>query len=136
MPITSKDYVVQNLRDCIDSVSQSFDILESVNETLREENKHLKSEHYKDKELQKMSAELAEAREDLYRGFGISKEESESIKGWIDEHEKTKHNNPERLPRGGAVGGCYKYTFIPTGIGIIGEIQCSCGETFTFQDLI
>ena len=30
----------------------------------------------------------------------------------------------------------YKYTFIPTGIGTIGEIQCSCGETFTFQDLI
>ena len=33
------------------------------------------------------------------------------------------------------VGGKYIYKFVPTSIGTIGKVVCSCGEEFTFQDL-
>jgi serine/threonine protein kinase len=74
-------------------------------------------------------------REDYYRGFPISKEEKEKINAWINKHEEEKHPRPKNsFPRGGAIGGCYTYRFVPTSIGVFGTIKCSCGEEFTFQE--
>ena len=41
----------------------------------------------------------------------------------------------QRLRAGGCCGGRYTYQFVPTSIGTVGEVICSCGEKFTFQDL-
>ena len=35
----------------------------------------------------------------------------------------------------GCIGGSLTWCFTPTSIGTIGEVICSCGEKFTFQDL-
>lgn len=107
-------------------------------EYLEEENKKLKDEHYKDSEMQRMEAKLKEAKDDLYRGFPISKEEQEKIREWQLKHDAEKHGLKtieQRLRAGGCIGGKLTYHFIPTSIGTIGEVECSCGEKFTFQDL-
>ena len=116
-------------------LSTKFSMLETVNEQLREENKLLKSEHYKDTELKHMSEQLEAAKETLRYSFEITKDDHEAILTWQKEHEATCHNNPSMYPRGGAAGGCYTYEFTPTGIGTIGVIKCNCGEHFTFQEL-
>ena len=90
-----------------------------------------KIEYYK----KSMKKQYNEMNENYQRGFPISKEESEKINAWINKHEKEKHSYSENgSPRGGAIGGCYCYTFIPTSIGVFGSIKCSCGEKFTFQE--
>ena len=104
-------------------------------EYLEEEIKKLKDENWKDNELQSMKEEYDKMREDYYRGFPISKEEKEKIKEWINKHEKEKHPRSKMdYPRGGAIGGCYSYHFVPTSIGTFGTIECTCGEKFTFQE--
>ena len=104
-------------------------------EHLEEEIKKLKDENWKDNELQSMKEQYDKMREDYYRGFPISKEEKEKINAWINKHEKEKHPRPEKsFPRGGAIGGCYSYHFVPTSIGVFGSIKCNCGEKFTFQE--
>lgn len=98
--------------------------------------KELENENWKDEELQKMKKEYTEMKEDYFRGFPISKEESERIYAWIKEHEEKKHSRKRmNYPRGGAIGGCYTYYFTPTSIGVFGTIKCNCGEEFTFQEI-
>lgn len=56
-----------------------------------------------------------------------------------DKHEAEAHGivtDDQRMKLHGCIGGNYSYIFIPTSIGIIGEIQCSCGEKFTFCELM
>nr|DAG04561.1 MAG TPA: hypothetical protein [Siphoviridae sp. ctDXu9] len=36
----------------------------------------------------------------------------------------------------GCIGGSLTWCFTPTSIGTIGEVICSCGEKFTFQNFI
>lgn len=104
-------------------------------ERLRGRIKELEDEHWKDNELQSMKEQYDEMKKDYYRGFPISKEEKEKINAWINKHEKEKHPHSENgFPRGGAIGGCYSYIFVPTSIGVFGHIKCSCGEEFSFQE--
>lgn len=106
---------------------------------LTEENARLRSEHYKDKELQKMAEEVERLRAASMRGFTIDEEEGAQIKEWIEHHEKEVHhikdcNDAQEFQ--GCIGGNYTYTFVPTSIGVIGTIKCSqCGAELTFQDL-
>lgn len=115
-------------------LKEKFNRLNKQNKNLKEQLKKINNEKWKDKELLQMKKEMMEARKDYWRGFPISKEEEESINKWIDEHEEEKHPN-SRFPRGGAIGGSYVYSFTPTSIGTVGEIQCVCGEKFCFQNL-
>lgn len=106
---------------------------------LEEENKRLKEETYKDDKLLLMKNRLERMEKDYYRGFPISEKEEKSIREWINKHDEEVHGchtSEEKLRRGGAIGGTYTYEFIPTSIGTIGTIKCSCGATFTFQDMI
>jgi hypothetical protein len=103
------------------------------------ENERLKSENYKDEELQWMKKQMEETElhyqklmEDYGRGFRITKEEQEKIDMWKKAHIKKKHNGNSYA---GAIGGNWTYKFTPTGIGTLGEIKCSCGETFCFCDI-
>ena len=101
------------------------------NEHLREENERIKSETYRDKELVKMKEQYEQMNEDYYRGFPITEEEENRIKEWT---RKQMEKNPSN---GGAIGGRFKYEFVPTGIGIFGTIRDSLtGDTFNFQELV
>lgn len=112
----------------IKTIKDEFDSNKRMISDLREENARLKSSAYKDEELQKMKSKLEEMREDYNRGFPISEEEHKQIKDWMIEHKKCQSNL-------GTIGGGYEYYFIPTSIGIIGTVKCSCGSKFTFRGL-
>ena len=88
--------------------------------------------------MQRMEVELKKAKEDLYRGFPISEKEQEKIREWELKHDAEKHGlktSKQRAMGHGCIGGSLTWRFTPTSIGTIGEVICSCGEKFTFQDL-
>lgn len=135
----SSTYFTDSVSDLCQGIVDKVDTYEKRIKYLEEENKKLKDEHYKDSEMQRMKTELKKAKDDLYRGFPISKEEEEKIKEWQDKHDAEAHGLKtlkERVHAGGCIGGRYTYQFVPTGIGTVGEIICSCGEKFTFQNFI
>ena len=81
---------------------------------------------------------IKKAKEDLYRGFPISEKEQEKIREWELKHDAEKHGlktSKQRAMGHGCIGGSLTWCFTPTSIGTIGEVICSCGEKFTFQDL-
>lgn len=105
---------------------------------LEKQNQELHDEKYKDNELLRMEAELKAVKEDYYRGFPISEEEQKSIREWMDKHDEEAHHARtlgDKLKLGGCCGGRYTYKFIPTSIGTIGTVKCSCGAEFTFQEM-
>ena len=105
---------------------------------LEKQNQELRDEKYKDNELSRMESELKTMKEDYYRGFPISQEEQKSIREWMDKHDEEVHHChtiTDKIKRGGCIGGTYKYEFIPTSIGTVGTVKCSCGAAFTFQDM-
>lgn len=67
--------------------------------------------------------------------FEITEKQLESIGSWDGNHEcpiKSRHGTNKYC---GAVGGRLSYEFIPTSIGTIGTVKCSCGKTHTFAEL-
>lgn len=132
-------YFTDSVSDLCQGIIDKVDTYEKRIKYLEEENKKLKDEHYKDSEMQRMKTELEKAKDDLYRGFPISEEEEKRIEEWQDKHDAEKHGLKtleQKIRAGGCSGGRYSYCFCPTAIGVIGEIKCSCGEKFTFQDLM
>lgn len=97
---------------------------ENILARLREENKRLRDDRYKDEELQRMENKLKEMQANLTRGFPILERGQIKIDDWVKEHKK-------KCPR------CYfQYVFTPTEIVEFGEIKCCrCGESYTFQEI-
>lgn len=86
----------------------------------------------KDEQIAELRRQLRvyQDKEFLVSEFGFSEEEMAEVDKWTNEHyETTKH-------RGGAAGGNFSYIIIPTGLGIIKEVKCSCGASHTIQDLM
>lgn len=126
------------LDECFLAIKERIASTERVNEYLKKENQVLKDEHYENEEIKKLSQKLEEARADLRRGFGITEDEQKAIQRWKDKHDIEDHGLntlDKKLRSGGAIGGRYTYEFIPTSIGTIGVIKCSCGKEFTFREL-
>ena len=135
----SRTYFMDSVSDLCQVIVDKVDTYEKRIKYLEEENKKLKDEHYKDSEMQKMKTELKIAKEDLYRGFPISEKEQKKIREWELKHDSEKHGlktMEQRLRAGGCSGGRFTYQFFPTGIGTVGEVICSCGEKFIFQDFV
>ena len=90
----------------------------------------------KDEEIQKLKSEIESLQDKLNNArrysFEITPEEHEAIEEWKKKHVEEKHNGDTYA---GAIGGRYKYIFVPTSIGTVGSIKCSCGETFCFSEL-
>lgn len=129
----------RNLDKALSIIQQNVERLKQENQRLREENSKLRDEAYKDNELIKMKTELDSFKREYYRGFPISKEERQQIAEWKEKHEAEAHNCyslGDRLRRSGTIGGSYTYEFIPTSIGTVGKIKCSCGAEFTFCELM
>ena len=92
---------------------------------LEEELEKLKNGVWENEEIARRKAENERLKEENRYGFPISKKEHEAINKFISE------NN---LPRT-TIGGGFTYTFVPTSIGVIGEIECVNGNKLKFRDL-
>ena len=128
----------EDIAEMLDEILDNYKVNEETINRLQGTIKNLKDEAYKDSELDSMKKELDTIRDDLYRGFPISEKEKKSIEEWRLKHEAEAHGRDtleKRLSAHGAIGGSYTYIFTPTSIGVVGEFKCSCGETFTFQDI-
>ncbi len=129
---------VNDFYQSIDSIKWQYEADQNKIKILTEQNKKLRDEKYKDEELQKLTKELEECRKEVRRGFSISEDEEKSINEWKKKHELEKHGiktDRDRIDAHGAIGGAYMYHFLPTSIGIIGEVACSCGDKFCFSNL-
>lgn len=85
----------------------------------------------KNEQIAKLEAKLHEyeVKEWDMVDFGFSEEELKEAGTWVEEHYKTSGHH-------GAAGGNFSYIIIPTGLGIIKEVKCSCGASHTIQDLM
>lgn len=120
-------WILESIEEDLKRVYDHFRSVNNRNEYLEEEIKKLKSEKYKDEELTKMKEQYDRMMEDYYRGFPISKKEQQKIGEWIDKLPKSNE---------GAIGGRFRYEFVPTSIGTIGTIiDTFTGEKLTFQEL-
>ena len=128
MFIDGKYMEVETVDNCMKMLRYRFDDQKKTIDNLRNQIKELTDSQYKDKELQKMKAELEKMQPD---------DEWKVIETWKEKHDREVHGLTECNERvGGAIGGRYTFEFIPTTIGIIGTIKCgSCGEKFTFREL-
>ena len=120
------------LEEYVKKFVQAYKSQERVIHELNEEIDWLRSEHYKDDKLKEMKTEIDMLTKQLERGFFISEEQDKKIKDWIEKHTKEKHAGSSYA---GAIGGRYEYIFIPTGLGVIGTIKCTCGDEFEFQTI-
>ena len=130
---------VYDLEDCLQSIRARHEDNIATIRRLEEENRKLKSEHWKDEEVTNMRKQLNEVLTSCCRGFSITQQELEQINEWKKRHEEEVHNlvtQDDKLVAHGAIGGRYSYVFIPISLGTIGIIKCSCGAEFTFQDIL
>lgn len=119
----------KDIKSVLQDVYDHYRDVKNYNEYLQKENERLKSETYKDEELSKMKSKYDSMKEDYYRGFPISKKESEKIKQWMNEHDFYKDTKI------GTIGGRYTYEFQPTSLGTIGTIiDTLTGDKLTFRD--
>ena len=135
--IDGKYVEVEPVDKCMKMLQYRFDDKNRTINNLRNQIKELTDSQYKDKELQKMKAELEKMQREYNRGFPITDDEWKAIETWKEKHDREVHGLTECNERvGGAIGGRYTFEFIPTTIGIIGTIKCGdCGEKFTFREL-
>ena len=107
--------------EAIACIRREINFLRTQNKRLLEENKELKSEHYKDEELSKMKDRLDNMYKEYCQGFPITDKEEREIRKWKNRHFSRNST--------------FTYEFIPTEIGIVGTVKCSCGDEFVFRKL-
>ena len=120
------------------ALKDKFEKQEEENNRLKEENEKLKTGLFEKEEMARLKNEYNKMLKDCIRGFPISEEEQETIEHWKEQHELEKHNLKtfnQWLAFQGVSGGRYTYVFTPTAIGIVGEVKCTCGDSFEFQSL-
>lgn len=126
-------WLIHDMRNLLQEVYDHYRSVKLENEYLQEENARLKSEAYKDEELDKMKKEYDKMKTDYYRGFYVTEEESKRIEKWMKEITK---GEDFQTKVGGAIGGRFTYKFIPTSIGTVGVVKDGkTNEEFKFRDL-
>ena len=95
---------------------------------------HQLEEYNKDEKNQELQKTIQSLQNDKYKiiSFDLSEEETHNVNVWKRKHIEEKHNNSSYA---GAIGGRFTYEFVPTSIGTVGTIKCSCGEKFCFCEL-
>lgn len=129
---------VYDFDKCIAALRQRHDDQEKRIEYLEKENKELKDDNYKDKQLQEIQDKLNRMTKEYNRGFPISEDEQKAIDEWKVKHKAEVHSaitSNHRSEFECVCGGNYLYQFIPTSIGVAGVITCSCGAKFEFQHI-
>ena len=113
------------LQDNFDNIKARMQWYVDDNTRLRKENKELKDEHYKDKELKRINKELEEVKQDLHRGFPIYEDEYKEIEKWRKAHTEKMHPNlPEKPVKYWAEGPDFNYMFSPFELGIVKKCYC------------
>lgn len=134
--VNGKLLKVHDVRAACDNFTQEIianvSYVQGQNDRLREENKKLKDEHYKDIEIQRLVEENERLRERLSESFEIDEEGRANLYQWQKDHLAKKHHGQRY---GGAIGGRFTYSFTPTSIGTIASIKCSCGAEYCFKEL-
>ncbi len=121
----------EDIKKALKEIMESFNDLIDENRDLRKENKALKSKHYKDRELARLSAELNASDRMIAKGFPISDEENRAIDEWVDEHINA-HGGRTRTKIGCSC--LFHYEFSPSQLGTFGTIICDMhGDKFQFQ---
>lgn len=123
---------IEDTKQHLEWFIQQFDKDRAELEQYREGTRHDEIIKKKDEQIAELNKKLREyqSKEFLVSEFGFSEEEMAEAGKWTEEHYKeSKH-------RGGAAGGNFSYIIIPTGLGIIKEVKCSCGASHTIQDLM
>ena len=135
--IDGKYIEVEPVDKCMKMLQYRFDGKNRTINNLRNQIKELTDSQYKEKELQKMKAELEKMQREYNRGFPITDKEWDAIEAWKEKHDREVHGLTECNERiGGAIGGRYTFEFTPCTIGTVGLIKCeNCGEKFTFREL-
>ena len=73
----------------------------------------------------------------IAKEFFLTEEEEQEIKKWQANHLAEKHPEAVDNPNYFApIGGEWSYVFIPTTIGICGEVCCYCGEKHIFRSFL
>lgn len=128
---------VPGYEEILEAARVRYEAYESQIEYLNGRVKELEDEAYKDKRLAEMKEEVDSSRRAMSRGFPVTDKEWDEIHAWERKHLKEAHGiDVDETPNyGGAIGGNWTFTFIPTSIGVIGEVRCHCGEKFTFEEL-
>lgn len=112
-------YIIKNVEDGLKKRDEEIT-------RLREENKRLRDEAYKDSELQMMKRKMQAMQEELNRGFPITEDEDTKIREWIEKHLTKRHKL--------IVNGRFKYEFQDFAEVSVGSVVCTeCGESFTFR---
>jgi len=62
--------------------------------------------------------------------FTLTDKEDRVASDWYVEHDCDKE-----IKHGGAIGGGLSYIFIPTSIGTVVEVECTCGKSKTIRKL-
>ena len=123
-------WIMRDIKKALQEVYDHYRQVVSRNEYLKDELEKVKSEKYKDEELSKMKEEYKKMKSDFYRGFPISESEEEKIKEWMTKQLKGHPLNT------GAIGGRFRYEFIATSVGTIGNVIDGVTEDkLCFRDL-
>lgn len=123
-----KSIPIYESNDLLKAIEVKFDDMEAEITRLLEENAKLKCGVWEKEKMAELKKENERMKEEYYRGFPISKEESEAINNFIKEH-----TNPDY--KISSIGVSPTYIFTPTSIGTIGEIKMFDGSTYTFREL-
>ena len=122
-------WINQDIKKVLQALYDHYRAVINSNEYLREENKRLKNEQYKDEELDKMKKDYERMKDAYYRGFPISKEEDKKIKKWMD---NIIADGPDMKINSAR----FHYEFYPTALGIVGTvIDNITKQKFEFQSL-
>ena len=116
------DRDIKLVEDKIEDLKQTLLYMTHINDRLQRQFNELYDEKWADITLQNMKNELEQTKQDMYRGFPISKAEEKKINNWILKHDEEVHNNLNHYH--GVSGGGYEYSFYPTGLGTIGYCIC------------
>ena len=133
------NYKVKSAIGFCENAIETLKSLDRIITNLEQNNKNLKSKHYKDVEILKMKEKVDQLQRELNNAFTIPQSKKDELEKWENDHLLKKHSckTPEdRMKFGGAVGGAFKYSFSPTAIGVFGTAKCfACGEEFDISDV-
>lgn len=123
-----KDYFhkkeIESIDGAIDKLKKALISLEDRNMRLQKSLEAIKSEKWRDNELQDMKQKMEKAIQESSYGFPLTKLARDNAYNWQRKHDAEVHFNPEGYH--GASGGGFSYTFYPTGLGT--TCDCFCNQ--------
>lgn len=121
------DWVTQSaekeVRDLIDQLHLKLTTIIHTNARARAHNQELIDEHYKDKQMAQMKADMEKAQNESRNGFPLTEKERHKAFEWQRQHDTNVHNNPKGYH--GVSGGGFEWVFYPTGLGTTCDCICS-----------